>query len=75
MYLDDHITLFKKNRTADVLRVILNEHGPKGFSLACKSAGISRGAGKRMLGIYNDAGSISQIARNACGCAITKVYR
>lgn len=72
MFLYEHIELFKKTRTARVLEEILKEHGKQGFSLACKAAGISRGTGKRMLGIYNDAGAISQIASKACGCRTTK---
>lgn len=72
MYLNDHIDLFKREKSADILQVILKEHGPKGFSIACRRVGISRGTGKRMLGIYNDDGAISQISRRACGCKTSK---
>ncbi|MGI6286265.1 hypothetical protein SEF58_10680 [Neomoorella humiferrea] len=56
------IEQFLKTRSPELLREILNHHGKYGFSLACHKAGISRGKGKRMIGIYNDDGAIRQIA-------------
>ena len=67
MKLRDHLQKFSESQTSDQLALILREHGIKGFSLACRSARISRGAGKRMLGIYNDTGSIRQLTNQSCG--------
>jgi methyl coenzyme M reductase beta subunit len=67
MFLKDAVAIFKKERKPSDLQFILDNHGSKGFSIACKAAGISRGAGKRMLGSYQDDGAIKQVASNACG--------
>ncbi|HBC93334.1 MAG TPA: hypothetical protein DCZ10_10685, partial [Pelotomaculum sp.] len=65
LLLSDYLCLFEKTKSAEILKKILDEHGPRGFSLACRRARISRGSGKRMLKIYNDDGEISQIAKKA----------
>lgn len=67
MLLRDAVSLFEKNRSPDVLRHILSEHGMKGFSIACRVAGIKRGHGKRMLGDYCDAGALEIVSAKACG--------
>ena len=67
MYLREAVEAFSRTRDPELLRMILRKHGKKGFSIACRAAGISRGAGKRLLGIYNDNGAIAQIAKQAAG--------
>ncbi|OPY61652.1 MAG: hypothetical protein A4E56_01887 [Pelotomaculum sp. PtaU1.Bin065] len=72
MFLHEHIDLFRKIKSKDVLKDIRREHGLMGFSMACRCAGISRGAGKRLLGMYDDSGAIAQIAAKECGYKTTK---
>lgn len=72
MYLREVVEVFSKTRNPELLRQILKEHGKKGFSIACRAAGISRGAGKRLLGIYSDNGVIAQITKRAAGLKTSK---
>jgi len=74
MYLRDAVEAFCRTRNPELLRLILREHGRKGFSIACKVAGISRGAGKRLIGVYKDDGAISQVAAKACGLKTCRWY-
>lgn len=74
MYLSDSIDFFMRNHSADVLKQIIKEHGKQGFSIACKRAGLKRGDGKRILGIYNDDGPISQVA-SVYGFTTSKAFR
>ncbi|MFZ5644625.1 MAG: hypothetical protein ACOY46_13630 [Bacillota bacterium] len=67
MLLRDAVSLFERTRSPDVLRQIRSEHGMKGFSIACRAAGIRRGHGKKMLGIYCETGAIEKISAKACG--------
>ncbi|RKL62329.1 hypothetical protein DXT63_11910 [Thermoanaerobacteraceae bacterium SP2] len=53
---------FVRTRNPEILRRIKEGFGGVGFSVACRAAGISRGAGKRALGIYNDTIAIRQLA-------------
>ncbi|HBX24187.1 MAG TPA: hypothetical protein DEF34_11240 [Desulfotomaculum sp.] len=73
MLLRDAVSLFEKTRSPDILRWIRSKHGMKGFSIACRAAGIKRGQGKEILGIYSDVGAIEKIATKACGMR-TNIY-
>lgn len=67
MYLQEAIALFCKTRSPELLQTILKQHGKRGFALACRAAGMSREAGRRMVGAYSDSGAIAQLAKRACG--------
>lgn len=74
MFLADHVQLFCIKRSTRILREILEQHGKRGFAIACKSAGISRGTGRRMLGSYDDIGAIKQVAKKECGLKTSKTF-
>lgn len=54
MYLRDALARFKETKDIAILSLILERHGKRGFVLACKSAGMPRGVGKRMLASYDN---------------------
>jgi len=74
VFLTGHIQLFCKTRSPEILKEIIKQHGEKGFSKACKSAGVSRGIGRRMLGSYDDTGAIKQVAKKECGLKTSKYF-
>ncbi|HHY94631.1 MAG TPA: hypothetical protein GX513_06430 [Firmicutes bacterium] len=71
MHLQDALAAFKETPTPELLAVIRKEHGTQGFNLACKAAGITRGEGKRLLGLYDDTGSIKVLARREAGLRLS----
>lgn len=54
------------------LRQIYDEYGNYGLNHSCKALGIPRGQAKRLLGIYKDAGAITEIANRECGLTNTR---
>ncbi|AYO30872.1 hypothetical protein D2962_09795 [Biomaibacter acetigenes] len=62
MRLHTLIDEFVRTRDPQILRRIKRDFGGIGFSTACRAAGISRGHGKRLLGIYDDTIAIRQLA-------------
>ncbi|MGB9859394.1 MAG: hypothetical protein ACPLQP_05610 [Moorellaceae bacterium] len=75
MYLREAVGAFRRSRDPELLRQILKEHGQKGFSIACRAAGISRGAGRRLIHTYDDSGAISQMAAKSCGLKTSSIWR
>ncbi|WP_041537641.1 hypothetical protein [Carboxydothermus hydrogenoformans] len=67
MELRKMLEAFANEQTPELLLAIRKKYGKYGFSLACKVAGISRGQGKRMLGLYDDTKAIRQLANRLCG--------
>jgi hypothetical protein len=67
MFLRDMIEQFRRTRDLELLRRILDEHGKRGFALACRAAKMSRGQAKRLLGLRDPAGEIHALAVRACG--------
>ena len=72
MELREMLAIFANERTPELLLAIRKKFGRYGFSLACKVAGISRGQGKRMIGMYDDTKAIKQITSRLCGIKTSK---
>lgn len=72
MELREMLEAFAKEQTPELLSAIRKRYGKFGFSLACKVAGISRGQGKRMIGMYDDTKAIKQVASRLCGVKISR---
>lgn len=75
MYLRETLELLEKTRDKALLRQILEEHGTRGFSLGCKVLGITRGQGKRWLGIYDPTAEVKRTAVRACGLKTSSLWR
>lgn len=71
MRLRDAIDVFLATRETAVLRMILAQHGKRGFRIACKIAKLREGEAKRLLGIYDDTTAIRQVAAKACGLRLS----
>lgn len=67
MELQKMLETFANEQTPELLLAIRKKYGKFGFSLACKVAGITRGEGKRILGLYDDTKAIKQLASRVCG--------
>lgn len=73
MRLRDAISSFERTHSPVILAAILEEHGRRGFALACRAAGIPRGVGKRMIGIYDDSFNVKKLARREAGLHISRL--
>lgn len=71
MQLRDAIDLFLASRETTVLQMIRQQHGKRGFRIACKVAKLRESEAKRLLGIYDDTTAIQQLAAKSCGLRLS----